>query len=474
MLKKLFTHSLIYSLAPQAPKLASLLLMPIITKHATTLDYGIYGIISSYLFFAAALKDLGLGVVFVNTFYKHLKKWPIIWRLLHGHLILWGFVFAIILLVLLKIAIPAEASKNFWTIAALIIIPAVLFDTTSLIGNYYFRFSQKPLFIGIVTIVTGVLTVFATYYFIVVLNQGYMGWFVASFLSSFCMFAFYFYPVYVKLKLIPIVTFRKKFIMPHFKVALPMIPHNYSSYLLNSSDRVIMDQFKVNINQIGQYNIAYTFGNYFESVGEAIGMAVGPFYSKLYTSKNKQALIDERNFTFFLMIGFLVATFLISLWLKEIFLLLISNKELRSAYDIGGIIIMSYAYRPMYWSAGIKLSIFEKTSVLWRISFVAGITNVLLNIVFVKQFGIYAAAISTMISLLYMGFSGYFFKSYKKLGGPNHYPLIWLSAIIFLTIIFYLLKNILIAFKIVITLGVLVSWIFWGAKNLKKLKTMDV
>lgn len=474
MLKKLFTHSLIYSLAPQAPKLASLFLMPIITRHATALDYGIYGIITSYLFFATALKDLGLGVVFVNTFYKHEKKWPIIWRLLHGHLILWGFIFAFILLLLLKVAIPAEANKNFWTIAALTILPSVLFDTTSLIGNYYFRFSLKPIFIGIITVTTGVLTVFATYYFIVVLERGYMGWFVASFISSFCMFLFYFYPVYVKLKLIPIVTFRKKFIMPHFKVALPMIPHNYSSYLLNSSDRVIMNQFKVNINQIGQYNIAYNFGNYFESVGEAIGMAVGPFYSKLYTSKKSSALEDERNFTFFLMTGFLVGTFVVSLWLKEIFLLLISNKELRSAYDIGGIIIMSYAYRPMYWSAGIKLSIYEKTSVLWRISFIAGVINVLLNIIFIRQFGIYAAAISTMISLLYMGFAGYFFKSYKKLKGLNHYPFAWLGAIILLTIIFYLLKDVSVFFKIAITLAVMFFWIFWVKKNWKSLKNIDV
>ncbi len=151
-----------------------------------------------------------------------------------------------------------------------------------------------------------------------------------------------------------------------------MIPHNYSSYLLNSSDRVVMDQFKVSIDQIGQYNIIHV-RNYFESVGEAIGMAVGPFYSKLYTAKTKKALIDERNLTFF-DDKFLLATFLISLWLKEIFILLISNKELQSAYPIGIIIIMSYAYRPMYWSVGIKLKYFENYQSTWKIS-LCDITN---------------------------------------------------------------------------------------------------
>ena len=93
MIKKLFTHSLIYSLAPQAPKIASLLLMPIITQHVTPADYGVYGIITSYLFFITALRDLGFGVVFVNTFYKYERRWPVLWRMLHGHLVIWSFFF---------------------------------------------------------------------------------------------------------------------------------------------------------------------------------------------------------------------------------------------------------------------------------------------------------------------------------------------------------------------------------------------
>ena len=175
------------------------------------------------------------------------------------------------------------------------IVPAVFFDNTNTIGNYYFRFRQKPLFIALVSVVTGITAVLVTFYCIVYLKMGYMGWFVATFLSSLVAFLFYLYPIYFKLKLVPIIRFRKRFILPHLRVALPMVPHNYSSYLLNSSDRVVMDLYKVNISQIGLYNIAYTFGNYMEAFGEAVGMAVGPFYSKLYTTKGEKALKDEQR-----------------------------------------------------------------------------------------------------------------------------------------------------------------------------------
>src|SRR6185436_11346015 len=98
-----------------------------------------------------------------------------------------------------------------------------------------------------------------------------------------------------------------------------------------------------------------------------------PFFSKLYSIRTDKAIMDARRLTFFLMSCFLTATFLVSIWLKEIFFILIRNDELKSGYGIGIILVMGYAYRPMYWSAGIKLSIYEDTAMLWRISFIAGL-----------------------------------------------------------------------------------------------------
>lgn len=474
MLKKLFSHSLIYSLAPQAPKIASLLLLPITTKHLTAADFGIYGVITSYLFFLSAAKDMGFGVVYVNTFYKHPHRWRIVWRMLHGHLILWSLIYAVLLLALLWVAMPSGTMHRFGEIALLVTIPALLFDNTNSIASYYFRFSQKPMFIATVSVITGVTAVVVTYYCIVTLGLGYMSWFIATFASSMLMFLLYAYPVYGKLKLWPIIRFRKKFILPHLKVALPMVPHNYSSYLLNSSDRVVMDLYKVKTNDIGVYNIAYTFGNYFETFGEAVGMATGPFFSKLYTSKHERAHNDQRNLTFFLMSIFLATAFLVSVWMKEIFLLLLNNPDLESAYPIGILIIMGYAYRPMYWSAGIKLSIFEKTSLLWKISLVGGLVNIVLNVIFVPFFGIYAAAISTLLSLLYIGFSGYYFKSYKKLPGLNHYPAYWLCAILVLTGCAYLLKDVPVIYKIALTVLAFASGWYLFRKFYPVLRAIDV
>jgi O-antigen/teichoic acid export membrane protein len=207
---------------------------------------------------------------------------------------------------------------------------------------------------------------------------------------------------------------------------------------------------------------------------DAVGMAVGPFYSKLYTSKKTQAEFDGRALTFLLMSGFLLATFLVSLWLKEIFAFLIRNEELKNAYGIGIIILMAYSYKPMYWSSGIKLSLYEKTGMLWRISFVAGLINLVLNLVFVPFYGIYAAAVITFVSLLYMGFSGFYFKSYKKIQSVDYYPFWWMLAICIFTVTAMTLRDVHYGIKLVVSIGLLSGAGYYFFRNYARLQAIDI
>lgn len=476
MFKKLLSHSFLYSVVPQLPRLLSLALMPVLTRYLTEKDYGIYGVITAYIFFIAALKDLGFSVVFVNTFYKHTKRWPLIWRLLHGHLIIWSFFYAIIYLVVLYIAMPQGEMHNYFLIASLGIFQLFVFDNTTTLGSYYYRFKQKPLYIAIVAVVTGVISIGTIYICVVHFKMGYIGWFIAMFVTGFVNFLFFINPVYFILELWPVVKWRKKFINPYLKVSLPMIPHNYSAYLQNSSDRVVLDWYKTDVNAIGYYNFAYQFGSLFEVIGNAVGMAVGPYYTKMYTDNTNKSLLDEKHFTFFMMGSFLIATFFVSLWMREIFSVLVNNDQLKLSYDIGILILMGYAYRPMYWSAGIKLTTHGKTNILWRISAVGGIINVILNLIFVPRFGIYAAAVSTLIGLLYIGFSGYYFKIYKNLNPPeyDHYPTLWMIVIVVTTAAVYFLRDVGIVYKIGITAMVAVFYFRLVIKNFRLLNAINV
>jgi O-antigen/teichoic acid export membrane protein len=235
-----------------------------------------------------------------------------------------------------------------------------------------------------------------------------------------------------------------------------------------------MDQLKVSIENIGKYNLAYIIGNYFEIIGTAIGMAVSPYYTKLYSNENIKSELQVRSLTYFLQICFLTITFIASLWAKEIFHFLISNDELSKVYYIGIVIIMGYSYRPMYWASVNKLFYLEKTNKLWRVSFVGGLLNIGLNLIFIPLYGFEAAAITTLASLLYIGFAGFFLSDFKNNNTFNYYPLAWLILIICSTVIVYLLKDISILNKSIITGTILFLFILYFLKNKKKLNDIVV
>ena len=135
---------------------------------------------------------------------------------------------------------------------------------------------------------------------------------------------------------------------------------------------------------------------------------------------------------------------------------------------------MSYSYRPMYWACISKLSFIEKTNQLWKISFVGGLLNVSLNLIFIPIYGFEAAALTTLISLLYIGFAGFFLKDFKDNNLINYYPLRWLIIIIASTIIVYFLRDIYILNKIIITGIIFILFILYFLKMKNKLNDIAI
>ncbi|WP_425639532.1 lipopolysaccharide biosynthesis protein [Algoriphagus yeomjeoni] len=459
MFKKLFSHTVIYGFAPQIPKVAQLFILPVITKDLTEVDFGVAGILTAYTSSIAVLAFLGLRVILVNTFYKSPNQFKWAWRQIYGFLTLWNLVYALILGLLIYWIVPEEAHENRWLITLINVAPLVIFGPVGIIGSTYFQLKQKPLQIGLRTALFGILTVFLNLYFISYLKLGYMGWFWASLIATVLSNASYYYPVNFKFGLKPIFNFKWRLIKQSLKVSLPTVPHYYSSYLLNSSDKLVMDVLGVGVNNIGKYNAAYTVGNIFQQLGMAAGFALGP----MMTQKFKEGKdIVARNLVFGLQFAFFVLTFLVSIWLKELFSFLLKSPGLDQMYSLGIIIVMGYNYRPMYMGSSNKLFFVEKTNIIWKVTFLAGIINVVLNSIFIPIYGFEVAAYTTFISLLFMGYIGFFIPSIKAVNPVNYHPFLWLFLTIALTVGAYFIVDFSIQVKVVISLSVLAVSILLG------------
>ncbi len=464
MIKKIGVNALSFAIGPLIPSVLSIAMLPIFTQHLTSVDYGISGIIMAYDSLLQGISFLGFEVLLMNSFFKNVKHWKLYWKRYIGILLIWQNVFVVIQFIILKLVMPTEAEENENLIIFLLIGPRYFFSQFNTIAMRYFQNAQLPKMILLATLTAGLAVIGCNYITIVIFKMGYLGWFISSALSVVIIFAFYFRTIFFTLKLFPVFHIKKTFLRKSLAISLPTIPSNYSAFLLNTSDRVLMERLNVPVEEIGKYNIAYLLGGYFDFFASAVTTATAPIYQKMYAKGTEEAEKVVKFMIEFLQKSYLTLGFLISLWCREVFMLLIKNDELKSGYGLGIIIIMSYTFKPMYSASVSKLFFIEATNKLWRISFLGGVINVILNIIFIPKYGIVAAAITTYFSLLYIGFAGFYLKDFRENNSLAYRPFRWLLIILTVSIAAYLVKDIDIYIKLVLTLLIGSGFVFYLRK----------
>lgn len=451
-------------MGPQLPKIIGLFLLPFITPYLSNTDFGIWGTIMAYNMLFSVGRDLGLVVPMLNSFYKSPTRWRWVWNQLYSFLLLFGLGFTILQLIVLMAIMPGEVSNfNIIIILATVGLQSLFMDIPISFGTRFFQIMEKPVVVSVIAFVSGLITVAVQFISVVYYKQGYMSWFYATFFSSLISACIYGILIH-KNKIYPLISFRFKYLIPRLKISLPLIPHNYSSYLLNASDRVVMNWYKVSTTDIGMYNVAYMWGNYMDLVGSAVGTAVGPIYYRYFASENSDNKKALKIFNNFLQISFISGAFILAIWTKQLFYIFIKNVELQKSYMLAVVIIMGYCYRPMYWLVVNRLQYAEKTSQLWKISIIGGVINVVLNLIFIPIYGYKIAAYTTFISLMYIGFSGFFLKQFKDIDDENYSPFVWFILILLSTVVAWFIQDSPFYLKMAVTIFSLFPAVIYAKK----------
>jgi O-antigen/teichoic acid export membrane protein len=232
--------------------------------------------------------------------------------------------------------------------------------------------------------------------------------------------------------------------------------------MLDSSDRLIMERLNVSTANIGKYSLAYSFGKYADTVTNALNQAVGPNLLELMKLKNWKTY-EELIFTFQAIV--ITMCFTISLWSPQWLPILIKNEGLLvNVEHLIIIVLMSYSYRPMYVGCNQLAFYYEKTNKLWRITFIAGMINIVLNLIFIPMYGLIAAAVTTFISFMFMGFAGFYFNYYKDIKELNIKPVFWFIMIVALLVIALISVGASFKFKILINLSLLIFLVLASIK----------
>lgn len=449
--KTILKNSILFSIAPFVPKIVSFGLLPIMTKYLSDVDFGISGTITAYSQSISAFATLGLSIVVMNSFFKEPDNYKVIWQKIYGFLNCWMVFYALCQAALLYFCIPDEAIDNRWWIIVLTNFSTVFFGPTAIIGNAYFVYTKQSFSVVWRSVVAGIITLFANYVMIVYFQMGYMGWYIGGFIGTFFTNASYWPIVNLSLKIKPTLKFSIGEITNYLSVSVPTIPHYYTMYLLEGSGRAVLDQNNFSQVEIGKLSISQQLCDIYQSSLNGINNALQPYYMR---SIKDGKLSQYKNLSLLYVIIVFVTAFIIALWSKEIFALMLSNESLASSYPYFILYIMAICYRPMYVVASNFYFFYEKTRQLLLITFLSGCMAMIIYLVFVPRYGVWAFLVGHYIACLYYGYSGFFLKCYRDNSGLK-FPVFKILIIQLALTVFAFLFIELLYVKIIITLIVI-------------------
>lgn len=211
---------------------------------------------------------------------------------------------------------------------------------------------------------------------------------------------------------------KKLFDLAYVKFAvlfnLPLIPHYLSTYILEQSDR-IMIQKMVGVSEAGLYSVAYNAGMMIKIVSNSINNALVPWeYRKL--EENDFDSLNKKLNSFMILFSFAALAF-IALAPEAVFVLA-GEKYYSAVYCIPP--VTASCFFVFVWGVyGNAEFYYDANKFTMYISGVGAIVNLILNYVCIKAFGYTAAAYTTLFCYMLFTISHFIFVNHiseKKCG----------------------------------------------------------
>lgn len=238
----------------------------------------------------------------------------------------------------------------------------------------------------------------------------------------------------------------KKIFNPEFwKHALafniPLVPHYLSMSVLNGADRIMIGRM-VNDSAAGIYSLAYSVSMVMTMFNTALIQTFEPW---LYKKINKKEIrdISEIAYPAFAMIA-LVNVLLIAFAPEAV--AIFAPAEYYDAIYVIPPVAMSVYFMFSYTFFAVFEFYYEKTKLVAIASMAGAVLNIILNYIFIKIFGYYAAGYTTLFCYIVYAGSHFLFmrticKKYLNNRQPYSLRIFLTISIVFISIGFILMSS---------------------------------
>lgn len=251
-----------------------------------------------------------------------------------------------------------------------------------------------------------------------------------------CMFGFCIYIVNL--------TKCKKLYNPKYwkfalKFNLPLLPHYFSIYILQHSDRVMIQKL-CNYTKVAMYSVVYNFSMVLNVLLDSLNNAIIPWIYDNLERKNFRNIKDKVQ----LLSIFLMAMLILFMLLAPEVIRVLAPASYYEAIYVVPPVTGSLLYMFMYVLIGNVEFYYDCNKATMFVSLIGAIMNIILNLVFIPLFGYIAAGYTTLVCYILFAFSHLIYSNSIAKKKDN---------IMIFDIKFYILETIvLIAFIILISM----------------------
>lgn len=432
--KQLAKNTAIVALGQICTKFISFFLLPLYTALLSTEEYGIVDLLNTYISLLIPLiflqMDQAIFRFLIEVRNKENEKSELI-----STTIITIFTESVIYLLVYMLIGKYINNEYKYFLATNVVI--------NTFANIFLQISRglgDNTTYSVGSLISGAGAVTLNVLFIVVLKMGARGMLLATLLANLLCATFIFFRKKIY-KYIRISKFSKVRLKELWKYSIPLVPNQLSWWIVSASDRIIISKF-INIAANGVYSAANKFSSLIITFFNIFNITWAESASMYFKDKdNSEYFSNIMNETIKLFSLFCLEVIAV---MPFIFKFMITGESFASAYYQIPILLLSTIFNICVSLFGSIYVALKKTKEIAKTSIYAAIINIIVNIVFINQIGLYAASISTLIAYFAMAVYRYMdVQKYIKIKLDIKNTFINVFIAIVVTFLYYLRNNIL-------------------------------
>jgi O-antigen/teichoic acid export membrane protein len=397
MIKKIATSLSLYTLTTIICAGLSILILPIMTHHLSTSDYGTSSLISTYVLIVSPLIGLSSGGYFWIDFFDITKDKKDLTKIFSSY---FWFLSAMFLFFLIMTSFFYSAISNWVEIEGLYLLAIPILAYSIELSDFsraLFINKKQPKIYFIYSVGFTLLELGLSYYFVVHVFHSWhgriIGWLLTLIIQSITtLWVFGFVEKYLKL------VFDKKILLSMILYGYPIIFHQIGKFVINQSDRLFITKM-ISIDEAGKYSVGYQVG---AMILLPIGVLTNVYTPFVYERLQLLNEIKKRQIVKFswFFIGVILLCFAVLNVINPILFKVLIDKKFNSSMSYVFWISLSYVFWGIYMLFAVFVFFFKKTKFLGILSLINILINTVLNYLLIQKYGAMGAAFATLFSFL--------------------------------------------------------------------------